>query len=75
MKRYFFYKYIFVRITECVGGSYGVNCSLQCVGHCKDGANCNHVNGVCDGRCDTGWTGKLCDKSTCCLPELLYHVV
>lgn len=47
---------------ECNYGSYGVNCSKQCTGHCRDGTSCNHVTGQCNGGCDAGWTGFLCDK-------------
>lgn len=43
-------------------GWYGENCSRPCVGHCRDGATCNHVNGQCDGGCDAGWAGQLCKK-------------
>lgn len=43
---------------------YGDNCTQQCTGHCKDGAACNHVTGLCDGGCDAGWTGYMCDKGT-----------
>lgn len=49
-------------ITECKEGWYGVNCSQQCSGHCRDGAICNQVTGLCDGGCEVGWTGYLCDK-------------
>lgn len=41
-----------------------MNCSQQCGGHCRDRAFCNHVTGQCDGSCDTGWTGSMCDKGT-----------
>lgn len=47
---------------ECGRGWYGVNCSRRCVGHCKDGATCNHVTGQCNGGCDAGWEGYLCEK-------------
>ncbi|XP_065941687.1 multiple epidermal growth factor-like domains protein 10 [Magallana gigas] len=43
-------------------GWYGVNCSQQCVGHCRDNNTCNHVTGHCDKGCDAGWTGIFCNK-------------
>lgn len=43
-------------------GWYGVNCSQKCVEHCRDNSTCNHVTGLCDQRCDAGWTGTLCEK-------------
>lgn len=39
-----------------------MNCSQQCVGHCKDNATCNHVTGLCEKGCDAGWTGAKCQK-------------
>lgn len=48
--------------TGCTEGWYGINCSQQCSGHCRDGTTCNHVSGQCDGRCDAGWTQFACDK-------------
>lgn len=47
---------------ECTDGWYGLNCSQECARHCKDNAACNHVTGLCDGGCNTGWTGYMCDK-------------
>lgn len=47
---------------ECRGGWYGVNCSQQCSGHCKDNATCNYVTGQCDKGCEVGWTGTLCEQ-------------
>lgn len=41
-----------------------MNCSQQCVGHCRDDTYCNHVTGQCDQGCDAGWTGYMCDKGT-----------
>nr|XP_034322306.1 multiple epidermal growth factor-like domains protein 10 [Crassostrea gigas] len=48
--------------TKCREGWYGTNCSQQCVGHCRDGASCDHVTGQCDRGCDAGWTGLQCTK-------------
>lgn len=47
---------------ECINGWYGVNCSQQCSGHCKNGTTCSHVTGQCDKGCDNGWAGSLCIK-------------
>lgn len=47
---------------ECRGGWYGVNCSQQCSGYCKDKATCNHMTGQCDRGCDAGWTGATCEQ-------------
>uniref|UniRef100_A0A8W8NYI9 Multiple epidermal growth factor-like domains 10 n=1 Tax=Magallana gigas TaxID=29159 RepID=A0A8W8NYI9_MAGGI len=47
---------------KCSERLYGVNCSQQCKGHCRDGTTCNHVTGQCDRGCGTGWTGSLCGK-------------
>lgn len=43
-------------------GWYGVNCSQKCLEQCRDNSTCNHVTGLCDKRCDAGWTGTLCEK-------------
>lgn len=53
---------IFSVLTECIKEWYGLNCSQQCSGHCRYGNTCNHVTGVCDGGCEAGWAGYLCDK-------------
>lgn len=49
-------------LSECIEGMYGSECLQQCPGHCRDSVTCNHVTGQCDGGCDKGWTGDLCDK-------------
>lgn len=51
--------------SECIEGRYGSKCLQQCQGHCRDNVTCNHVTGYCDGGCDKGWTGALCDKGSC----------
>lgn len=48
--------------VECVEGWYGINCSKQCGGHCRDNIVCHHVTGQCDKGCDAGWTGYFCNK-------------
>lgn len=52
-------QYIF---QACREGLYGVNCSQQCVGHCRDNTVCNHVTGHCGNGCAAGWTGTFCNK-------------
>lgn len=62
---YFFSKVLFSLLStskECREGWYSVDCSQQCAGHCRDGATCNHVTGLCDGGCDVGWTGYFCEN-------------
>lgn len=54
----------FFCITECREGWHGINCSQQCVGHCRDVATCNHVTGQCDTGCAAGWTGLQCMKGS-----------
>ncbi|XP_061170695.1 uncharacterized protein LOC133180136 [Saccostrea echinata] len=49
--------------TPCAGGSYGLECKHQCLGHCRDGHTCNSVTGNCDKGCASGWTGSLCNES------------
>lgn len=49
-------------LSECIEGMYGSECLQQCPRHCRDNVTCNHVTGQCDGGCDKGWTGLLCDK-------------
>ena len=48
-------------ITVCEDGFYGLECSKECIGHCKDGP-CNHTTGNCDKGCTDGWIGDNCDK-------------
>ncbi|XP_052694743.1 receptor-type tyrosine-protein phosphatase alpha-like [Crassostrea angulata] len=48
--------------TKCIEGWHGTNCSKQCVGHCRDGASCNHETGQCDKGCAAGWTGLQCTE-------------
>lgn len=51
--------------SACRKGWYGVNCSQQCEGHCRDNNTCNHVTGQCDRGCDAGWTGMMCNQGIC----------
>uniref|UniRef100_K1RI85 Multiple epidermal growth factor-like domains 10 n=1 Tax=Magallana gigas TaxID=29159 RepID=K1RI85_MAGGI len=51
-----------VFIFACRKRWYGVNCSQQCSGHCRNNTPCHHVTGQCDRGCDAGWTGAFCDQ-------------
>lgn len=53
-------------LTGCTGGWYGINCSQQCVGHCRDGTTCNYLTGLCDRGCEAGWRGTRCDTGKTC---------
>lgn len=53
-------------ITECREGWYGINCTKQCVGQCRDAVTCNHVTGLCDIGCAAGWKEDLCNKGKNC---------
>lgn len=49
-------------LIECMKGSFGVNCSEECVGYCRDNNLCNYVIGLCDNGCVFGWIGYMCDE-------------
>lgn len=51
-------------LKECGFGWYGESCSRPCLGHCRDGSTCNHVNGQCARGCDSGWKGYKCDRGS-----------
>jgi hypothetical protein len=62
-------------IAVCDKGTYGPNCSGDC-GHCKGGATCDHVTGVCpSGECEPGWkqtTDQKCKQGLC---GKSYHIM
>ncbi|XP_070197894.1 receptor-type tyrosine-protein phosphatase T-like [Littorina saxatilis] len=39
--------------TACTPGQFGVNCNATC--HCLDNNACNHVTGLCTGKCQKGY--------------------
>ena len=51
---------LFFFFSECEDGFYGLECSTECKGYCKNGP-CNHTTGNCDKGCSDGWTGDHCD--------------
>ena len=48
-------------ITECLSGSYGVNCGGTC-GSCRSVTYCDTVNGICPQGCKPGYKGELCQQ-------------
>lgn len=68
---FFSFDLILFMPIACREGWFGVNCSQRCSGHCKDNATCNDVTGQCDGGCNAGWTGTLCEKGIFSLFVLL----
>ena len=47
-------------IVDCIGYSWGRNCSQSCQCNKQHTEYCNKENGTC--FCKTGWTGKDCDE-------------
>lgn len=46
----------------CDDGEYITNkICVDCPGHCKDGAPCNKLTGMCDSGCANQWTGTFCN--------------
>lgn len=56
--------YLSIIFLACRKGWYGVNCSQQCAGQCRDNTTCNHVTGHCERGCASGWTGIFCNRGT-----------
>nr|XP_034319545.1 multiple epidermal growth factor-like domains protein 11 [Crassostrea gigas] len=47
---------------ECPNGQFISNrACVDCPGHCKDGASCNKLTGMCDNGCANHWTGTFCE--------------
>ncbi|XP_078330374.1 uncharacterized protein LOC111112521 [Crassostrea virginica] len=47
---------------ECSKGFHGVNCMGNCSLTCGLPGNCNRIAGHCNGGCQRGWTGVMCEK-------------
>ncbi|KAK3804095.1 hypothetical protein RRG08_053158 [Elysia crispata] len=48
--------------TECLVGTYGVNCLHHCSSHCGgEFKECDRRNGTCLRGCVVGYRGELCD--------------
>lgn len=52
-----------VYITVCPNGNFISNKScVDCPGHCKNGASCNKLTGMCDNGCANHWNGTFCNS-------------
>ena len=47
----------------CDNNSYGIECEFTC-GQCRNGEQCNHVDGRCPNGCVSGMSGDKCMPST-----------
>nr|XP_034319182.1 receptor-type tyrosine-protein phosphatase alpha-like [Crassostrea gigas]XP_034319183.1 receptor-type tyrosine-protein phosphatase alpha-like [Crassostrea gigas] len=46
----------------CPNGNFISNKScVDCPGHCKNGASCNKLTGMCDNGCANHWNGTFCN--------------
>ncbi|XP_062610269.1 uncharacterized protein LOC134272047 [Saccostrea cucullata] len=48
--------------TACSFGYHGMECKTRCTGYCLRGSSCNHVSGLCEYGCESGWTAPSCDQ-------------
>ncbi|XP_078330365.1 uncharacterized protein LOC111113866 [Crassostrea virginica] len=56
------HQYIGPTCEDCPSGLYGSNCSQNCSMTCGDPGNCDIMTGHCNGGCQVGWTGIMCEK-------------
>nr|XP_022306631.1 multiple epidermal growth factor-like domains protein 11 [Crassostrea virginica] len=54
--------------NKCKDNTYGMGCMKLC-GRCRNGEQCDHVNGSCPNGCGKGAYGDKCDKAC---PSNLY---
>ncbi|XP_078320780.1 uncharacterized protein LOC144621431 [Crassostrea virginica] len=47
---------------ECSLGLYGVNCLQNCSLTCGIPGNCDRKTGYCNGGCQRGWKGVMCEE-------------
>ncbi len=50
---------VYVSNSDCLDGTYGVNCTDTC-GRCQD-VYCNKANGLCPQGCQLWWAGGRCN--------------
>ena len=46
---------------DCQEGLYGRNCLQNCSMTCGDPGRCDMRTGHCNGGCQVGWTGAMCE--------------
>ncbi|XP_078330396.1 uncharacterized protein LOC144624464 [Crassostrea virginica] len=57
------HRYMGPRCTQdCKEGLYGSYCSQNCSMTCGDPGRCDIMTGHCNGGCQVGWTGAMCEK-------------
>ena len=59
------FKHVSLFISGCPIGFYGVNCAWNCSSTCWNPGKCDRVTGHCNGGCQRGWTGDMCEKGKC----------
>ena len=47
---------------DCPEGFYGSKCLQNCSLTCGDPGRCDIMTGHCNGGCQVGWTGAMCEK-------------
>ena len=47
---------------ECSKGFYGPNCLGNCSLNCVQSRECDIFTGHCNGGCQRGWTGAMCEE-------------
>jgi hypothetical protein len=65
----FYISNTFALIVGCPSGFYGMNCVDRCSINCGVPERCDRISGQCDGDCQSGWRGILCDTSKVLLKE------
>ncbi|XP_078328406.1 uncharacterized protein LOC111115159 [Crassostrea virginica] len=56
------HRYIGPNCRDCPERLYGRNCLQHCSMTCGDPGKCDIMTGHCNGGCQVGWTGSMCEK-------------
>nr|XP_022305738.1 platelet endothelial aggregation receptor 1-like isoform X1 [Crassostrea virginica] len=68
------HRYIGPRCTkDCPEGLYGCNCLKNCSMTCGDPGRCDIMTGHCNGGCQVGWTGAMCEKGYHSTINITHH--
>ncbi|XP_078328494.1 uncharacterized protein LOC144623747 [Crassostrea virginica] len=68
------HRYIGPRCTkDCPEGLYGRNCLQNCSMTCGDPGRCDIMTGHCNGGCQVGWTGAMCEKGYHLTINITHH--